>query len=216
MSLKLNRLNPNEKAFTLIELMIVLAIMGAVVAMSMPYISSRNSMNKKFLREFTVLTRELHTKAKLQGVVYRLVLNLEGVDPNVPKAQTYWVEKSNGSTVMKGNEEADAMERAQEAASSTAEKKPDPRGFEPDPSTIREPRELPPGMKIDKVELARSNEPLTRGKAFIHFMPQGLVDEAAVHIKGEQKQVWTISIHPLTGKAEIITKPISLKEISAQ
>lgn len=196
--------------------MIVLAIMAAVVALSMPYISNRNSQNKKFLREFTILSRELHTKAKLQGVVFRMVLDLAGSesggsDSNVP--QTYWVEKSNGSSVIKPNEEESALLRAQEA---DAEKRSDPRGFEPDTSTIREPRELPSGMRIDKVELARAKDPIRRGKAYIHFMPQGLADEAAIHIKGEKKQVWTIAIHPLTGRAELIAKPISLKEITSQ
>ncbi len=210
------RLIRNEKAFTLIEIMIVLAIMAAVVALSMPYISNRNSQNKKFLREFTILSRELHTKAKLQGVVFRMVLDLAGSesggsDSNVP--QTYWVEKSNGSSVIKPNEEESALLRAQEA---DAEKRSDPRGFEPDTSTIREPRELPSGMRIDKVELARAKDPIRRGKAYIHFMPQGLADEAAIHIKGEKKQVWTIAIHPLTGRAELIAKPISLKEITSQ
>ncbi len=206
-------LKPNEKGFTLIELMVVLVIMGAVIALSMPYMNNRNSQTKRFLREFTVLTRELHTRAKLNGAVYRLVIDLEGLDPNIPRAQLMWVEKANGATVMKPNEEEVALERAKET---DPEKKADPKGFEVDKSILKQPRELPPGMKFDKVELARAKNPVTQGKAFIHFMPQGLVDEAAVHIKGEKTQEWTISIHPLTGKSEVISKPISLQEIKSQ
>jgi hypothetical protein len=160
-----------------------------------------------------VLSRELHTKAKLQGAVYRLVINMEGTDPNVPKTQTYWVEKGKANSVMKPSEEADALERAKE---SEPEKRADPRGFEIDTTTIKEPRKLPAGLKFDQVELARSKEPITKGKAYIHYMPQGLADEAAIHIKGEKRAEWTISIHPLTGRAELISKPVMLKEINAQ
>lgn len=204
----------NEKAFTLLELMIVLAIMAAVISMSMPYITNRNAQTKRFLREFTVLTRELHTKAKLNGSVYRLVIDMQGEDPNKRDAvQTYWVEKAHGNTVMKPNEEEAAKELSKET---DPEKRKDSRGFEVDHSMIKEPRELPRGMTFEKVELARARTPITTGKAYIHFMPQGLVDEAAIHIKGEKTQAWTIAIHPLTGKGEIISKPISLQEIKAQ
>ncbi len=71
-------------------------------------------------------------------------------------------------------------------------------------------------MTIDKVELTRVKGPVVRGKAFIHYLPQGLVDEAAVHIKGEKGQAWTISIHPLTGRAEVIAKPVSLEDLRSQ
>ncbi len=201
------------KGFTLIEIMIVMAIMGAVIALSMPYMSNRNSQTKRFLREFTVLTREIHTRAKLNGSVYRLVIDLQGVDPNVPKSQSYWVEKANGTTVMRADEESMAMERARET---DPEKKSDPKGFEIDKQILRSVREMPSGLTFDKVELARTKTPITSGRAFVHFMPQGLVDEAAIHIKGEKQQAWTISVHPLTGKSEIISKPISLQEIKSQ
>lgn len=211
----LNLKNPtsNEKAFTLIEVMIVLAIVAGLVSMAMPYIGSRNSQTKKFLREFTVLSRELHTKAKLQGTVYRMVINLEGTDPNVPKVQSFWIEKGKANSVMKPNEEEGALERAKET---DPEKQADPRGFEIDTTTIKEPRKLPAGLTFDKIELARSKTPITQGKAYIHYMPQGLADESAIHIKGEKNQAWTISIHPLTGRAELISKPISLKEMKSE
>jgi general secretion pathway protein H len=203
----------SENGFTLIEMMIVLAIIAGLVALAMPYIGSRNSQTKKFLREFTVLSRELHTKAKLQGAVYRLVINMEGMDPNIKKEQTYWVEKGKSNSVMKPNEEEDALQKAKEAE---GDKQGDTRGFEVDTATIKEPRKLPSGIVFDKVELARSPNPITQGKAYIHYMPQGLVDEAAIHIKGEKTQAWTISIHPLTGRAELISKPISLKEMKSE
>ena len=78
----------SKNGFTLIELMVVLAIVGGVVALSMPYLTNRNSQTKAVLRELSVFSRELHTRAKLQGVVYRLVIDMgvdkEGATPSSP------------------------------------------------------------------------------------------------------------------------------------
>lgn len=196
---------------TLIEIMIVLAIVGAVVVTAMPYMTNRNSKTKAFLRQMTVLSRELHTRAKLQGTVYRLVLDLkEADDPRKVVEQSYWVEKSNGRTVLKANEE-EAVAKALEE--SKDEKKADPRGFQLDPSITKEPRPIPSGLKFDRVELARLERPITNGKAYIHYLPEGLTDEANIHIKGQKTQAWTITIHPLTGKAELVEKTLSLKDM---
>lgn len=196
---------------TLIEIMIVLAIVGAVVVMAMPYMNNRNAKTKAFLRQMTVLSRELHTRAKLQGTVYRLVFDLKDVDdPNKVSEQTYWVEKANGRTVLKANEE-EAVRKALEE--SKDEKKADPRGFQIDGALTKEPRPIPSNLKIAQVELARLPRPITNGKAYIHYLPEGLTDEANILIKGQKTQAWTITIHPLTGKAELVEKALSLKDM---
>ncbi|NJL25450.1 MAG: type II secretion system protein [Calothrix sp. SM1_5_4] len=175
----------SRKGFTLIELMIVVAILAAAVVTAMPYLSNRNSQNKAFLRELTVLSRELHTRAKLNGVAYRLVIDMaEAGDGSRAPAQKFWVERGTAKAVLKETEEEDAMKREQHGGD---EAKKDPKGFEMDNSMIKEPRRLPSGLRIERVELTRVKSPLTSGKAFIHYLPQGLVDEAAIHIKGEKK-----------------------------
>lgn len=200
------------RGFTLMELMIVLAIVAGVAVLAMPYIGNRNNQTKSFLRQMVVLSRELHTKAKLQGAVFRLVIDLK--QPSISgegSKQVYWVEKSYKKIVMKKSEEEDALKAARDQK--PGEKIEDPRGFEMDTSVIKQPRELPPGLKFDRVELTRVKDPITEGKAFIHYLPQGLADEAAIHIKGEGKQAWTIAVHPLTGKAELITRSMTLKQM---
>ena len=195
-------------------MMIVLAIVGGMAALAMPYINSRNGQTRSFLRKITVLSRELHTRAKLQGSVYRMVLDLKKVeDPNKPPVQQYWVEKAAGHVVMKPDEEEAEIKRAKE---DREEDRKDPRGFAPDPSLVKQPTDLPPGMHIDRVELTRVKDPITEGRVYIHYLPEGLTDEAAIHFKGDKTQKWTITIHPLTGKAELISKQMTLKEIRSQ
>lgn len=204
----------HERGFTLIEMMIVLAIMGGIVALSMPYMSSRNAKTKSFLRQFTVMSRELHTRAKLQGTVYRLVIDLKNQGDGLhPPVQQFWVERANGKAVVKADEEKIALEAARNGASKAVK---DPRGFQVDTSINKGQKELPSGLRFEKVELTRLDHPVTEGKAYIHYLPEGLVDEAAIHLKGEKNQAWTISIHPLTGKAELITKSVTLQEMKSQ
>ena len=203
-----------SNGFTLIELMVVLAIMGGVVALSMPYLANRNVDTKAVLRKLTTLSRELHTKAKLQGAVFRLVIDMQEDTSGKRPVQTFWVEKANGKTVVKADEEAALIEANKDHRD--GEKMVDPHGFAPDTSILPKPVQLPRGMTFDKVELTRLKSPITHGKAFIHYMPQGLVDEAAIHLKGENNLAWTISIHPLTGKGELITKQMSLQEMKSQ
>jgi len=199
------------------EMMIVLVIVAAVVSMAMPYISNRNTQNHAVLRELTVLSRELHTRAKLQGAVYRLVIDLgEDVDGK-RTPQAYWVEKASGQTVLRPDEEEEAFKHAQERADeSDEEKAKDVDAFQEDHSILKGHKVLPSGMSFERIELSRAKDPITHGKAFIHYMPQGLVDEAAIHLKGEKAQAWTIAIHPLTGQAELISKTLSLQEIKSQ
>jgi general secretion pathway protein H len=204
-----------SNGFTLIELMVVTAIIGGMIVLAMPYMSNRNAQTKSFLRKMTVLSRELHTKSKLQGVTYRLVIEMPPViDTAKPPEQKMWVERGNAQVVLSEKEEELERERMEE---DDEELKKDPKGFEVDAAFTKKLPEMPSGLRFEKIELTRLKAPVTEGKAFIHYLPQGLVDEAAIHIKGAgEKQAWTIAIHPLTGKAELISKPVALKEIKSQ
>ena len=194
--------------------MVVLAIMGGLVALVAPYMTNRNSKTKSFLRHLVVMSRDLHVRAKMQGAVYRLVIDLKNAESrqaNTKRPQQWWVERSNGKAVLKADEEAFARKPPE-----IGEKKEDPRGFAIDPTFSKGPQELPAGLNFDLVELTRSKNPITEGKAFINYLPEGLVDEAAIVIKGDRGQVWTLTIHPLTGKGELIPKAITLREIRGQ
>lgn len=209
------RINPSDQSsiggFTLIELMVVVAIIAATVTMVIPRIGNRNNQIKATLRELTVLSRQLHMKAKLSGATYRLVIDLKD-GAQGKSTQMFWVERSNGETLVR----ADAEKREEEAEKERKNGgKPPPSDFSVDPSVIK-PKELPYGLNFEKVELSRLDEPISRGRAYIHYLPQGLVEESAIHLKSSRGQNWTMSIHPLTGKAELIMDSMSLKDIKQQ
>lgn len=198
---------PSKAGFTLIEMMIVLVIVAGLAAIVVPRISNRNSEVKQFLRLLTTASRELHNDAKLKGNAIRMVIDLNQSADGKATEQQISFEQSSSKFALSANEE----ERAAEATKDP-EKNKDPRGF----TAYRNPIKVPSVIRIDRVELTRLTSPITQGKAFIHYLPEGLVDEAVIHIKGTANQAWTIAIHPLTGKAELIYKSVNLKEIRDQ
>ena len=85
-----------------------------------------------------------------------------------------------------------------------------------DQQILKKPQELPPGMIFQRVELASQKEPVTDGIVYIYFLPEGFVNESAIHLHFGEKQHWTIAIHPLTGRADIFHEDVSLDELRQQ
>ncbi len=151
-------------------------------------------------------------KARLSGATYRLVIDLRD-GASGKETQTYWVEKSNGETLVRGDAEKRDAEHEKEK---DKDGKPLASDFTPDTSVFKKKRGLPSGLKFEKVELSRLKEPIVNGRAYIHYLPQGLVEESAIHLKSDRGQKWTLAIHPLTGKAEIISESMTLQDLKQQ
>lgn len=195
--------------FTLIELLVVLAIMSAVVALSVSRINNRNTELRATVRKLSVLSREIHTHARLQGATYRLVINIPE-DSNEP--HSYWVESSHQKILLP----KDRTDIRQPPPESDEEDTTSLKGFQVDNRILRRPQELPSYLEFSSVEIGGYEQPLTEGLIYIHYFPQGLVEEAAIYISAGPNLNWTLAIHPLTGKADIIPNHLSLKEIREQ
>jgi general secretion pathway protein H len=130
-----------------------------------------------------------------------------------PKAtQSIYVEKGSGASVIKDRD----LEAEKEAALNKDEN-PEPKDFQRDTHLLKQPIQIPRGVYISEVEINRIEKPFSDGVAYIHYLPQGLVEEAAIHLKGTTgDQKWTISIHPLTGRAEVLSPSMRLQELQNQ
>lgn len=206
----MTRIKANHaQGFTLIEIMIVLAILAFGMTLAISRLSNKSGELRAVLRKTVVLSRELHTRAKLNGVTYRMVIDLGDGGPQ--SSQGIYVERGTSASVIKDRDLKEEEEQEED------EENPRPKDFQRDTELLKKPILLPRGVYISEVEINRIERPVTQGVTYIHYLSQGLVEEAAIHLKGDgTEQKWTISIHPLTGKAEILSPSMRLQELQTQ
>jgi type II secretion system protein H len=199
-----------QKGFSLIEIMVVVVLIGIIVAMaSQKTGAGKNRQLRKQVRNFASLVREIRTKARMKNQTYRLVLNLPATES---EKQTYWVESTSQKFFVTYDEELLKLRKAQEEES-TKNKKKDPSGFEIDNQLSKEgPKSLPEGLVFSSVEVASQNKEFTSGRLYIHYFPEGRVEEAVIHITNKDTLNWSIAIHPLTGRVDLIAKNKKLKD----
>ena len=206
----------DTRGLTLMEVMIVIAIIGGVLAIAIPKIANPNNQIRSTLRELATLSRELHTRSKLNGKTYRLVFQLKSDDPReANQGQGYYVESSSNQVLlMKEEDEKEFLEKRARSAKDPKNLE-DINGFSPDASILKKPKALPAGLEIEGVEVKRSKRMITSGKAAIHYFPQGMTEEAIVHFKAKDQE-WSLIIDPMLGKAALVGRKVTLKDIGSQ
>lgn len=213
----------HSRGFTLIEILITIAIIAFVVAMTLPRISNKNNDLRSQVRRLTTLSRELHSRAQLQNATYRLVIDMQGgeddndnMNPDGSKkarSVTYWVERGNGSIV--NSYDAKNPPKAPKPDDKKEEGAPPP-AFSPDPTIMKAKKQLEKGLDITSVELARIDRPVSVGTIYIHYLPSGYVDEAVIHLQLSEKIQWSLATEPLTGRMDIIPENRSLKDLQSK
>lgn len=191
----------SQRGFTLIEIMIVLGILAAIMAIATPRLLKKDANINTVARKFLVLAREVRTKARLQGATYRIVIKMDDKEPQ------YWVERASGPQRI----DPDAYEKALEKANEKKGEDAPPPLYQMDKSITRKEQDLPSGLRFASLETANMKAPITSGEAYIHFFPEGFVEAAALQITNGQKLTWTLVFNPLTGQADIVEKAQSLK-----
>ena len=186
-----------ERGFTLVEILVVMAIIGAATALAITRINTRQNNVKALVRELSSLSRELHAFARLSQKTYRLALDLQEERPH-----RFWVESSSlpGANVEVVDQSYDDRE------------KPKPTSFSIDKTVLKEAVELPSPLKFEDVELASRDKMFRSGTVYIHYLPVGMTEQAAIHITDGDKIRWTLLLDPLTGDLIPQGEYISLKE----
>jgi len=193
-----------KKGFTLIEVMIVLAILGAMIVVGAPRLFHKENNIKSIARHFIVLSREIRNKARLNNSTYRLAIRME------PNKETYWVERANGPQMI---DPAKAEEDEKNKDKYDKDHPPPPPPFQIDKSLTKKETPLTGEMHFTSVETAGMKAPVTEGVAYIHFFAEGFVEAAALQISVGKKLTWTLVFNPLTGQADIVEKAQALKDV---
>lgn len=201
-SLPKNLTRTSQKGFTLIEIMVVLGILAALIAVGLPRLNRTSNSLKKTARELAVLGKEIRNQSRLKNMTHRLVFDMTS------EVHSYYVEAAAGLvTASTKPVEIDTNSEDKEQAAATP--------FQKSSKFFKEDRKLPSELKFKSIESLSQKDPISEGIAYIYFTPEGMVERSAIHI-GRQDTTWTLLYNPLTGQADIIEKEFSLKDIPKQ
>lgn len=185
--------------------MVVIAIIAGVLAIGAPRLFSTSAQMRTSVRKLAISTREIRNVARLYNSTQRIVIQ---ADDN--EGHSYWVESAPGDVTLLSQEQQEELDRLTEIAKD--EKSSQPK-FAPDTRVVKRAVSLPRGLYFGGVEFTNRDRNIESGKAYIHFFPQGLADKAAIHITDRKNLNWTVTIHPLTGRADVYERKVSLEEL---
>lgn len=205
--IRAGRAQSGVSGFTLVEIMIVMAILVAVIALGSSALFKSSTNMRTFIREMAIRTREIRNVARLTNSTMRIVISM-----NEEKGHSYWLESAPGVVTLMSEEQIKELSRLTE---SQREEKAPAKEFEIDSRIMRKAQKLPRGLAFESVEFA-TKEPITQGLAYVHFFPQGLSEDVAIHLTDKVNLNWTITINPLTGRAQVYERKITLKELRTQ
>ena len=191
-------ISDSSEGFTLIEILLVLAIIVLVLSFGMPVVSRITGQNiSTSARKFTALTRGVRSDAILLNSIYRLSLDLE--------KNTYLVEKQSGKGLI--------------SESSMLSKKPDPKKnknpeasdntFSADEKYSKEAKSLPGGVVFNGV-LKEKEGLIKEGTAYIYFFPNGINEKAIIYLNSVSAKEggYSLLIHPTAGKVDFIKQKV--------
>ncbi len=198
------------QGFTLVEVLISLAIIAVIISIGAPRLArSFGSPLKTTTRKLILLTKQLHSSAKLRNKTYRLVLEFENVDNKNPAR--FYVESASRAALV----DLDMYDKYKNTFDKTKNKDKEqaPGGFEIDKEFVKKPEALPRGIKFTTIEIENLDSPVSEGKAYIHFFPQGLIQKSIIHLTSGLNKEISLIINPLTGRTDVEDKVVTLKDV---
>lgn len=195
----------SNRGLTLIEILVSLTIIAVIIAIGAPRLArSFGSPLKTTTRKLVLLTKQLHSSAKLRQKTYRLVLEFEDQDNRIP--YRFYVESATKGGL------ADLGEYDKYKSGFKKENEESP--FRIDKEFVKKPEALPRGIKFTGVEIESLETPITEKKAYIHFYPQGLIQRSIIRLSSGLDKEISLIINPLTGRTDIQDGVVTLKELN--
>lgn len=183
-------------AFTLVELLVVVALIGLIAFFSLPTISSMMKVSiSSATRELASTIKEAYNSSVVTGKVHRLAYDLE--------KNQFWVE-SGPSTLLMDTSESKEKEARRKKFAKPGEEKPKS-VFSLEKSVTRNKLSLPRGVTFEDVVTEQTQEPISKGLAYTHFFPHGQTEQTIIHIIDAEKHQASLVISTLIGKTQFIS-----------
>lgn len=190
----------NNKAFTLIEILVVLAIVGAVMVLGVRKLNKAENL-KTSIRKLSTVLKKTRAYAKLTNKTYRLVLKSDPKEPD-----SYWIESSNQTHLI------DPKANDKFKLTMDKEKENNAGNFQPATDILSKTRTLPKEWSFGRIESTGKPESQESELSYIYFFPQGVSEEAIIQITNKNKTTWTLYLNPLLSNPEIFQEAKYLKD----
>ncbi len=200
-----NHLRIQQAGFSLIEIMVVLGIIGSMIALGISQMKKPKESIKTVAREMAILGKEIRNHSRLFNKTLRLVIDFK------ENTGSYWIESAPTQGTFFIDTEKAERQRKGELVDIGSDGKPKSE-FQKYSKLLKKDRDLPKGLKFKQLETQSLKEPVTEGKGYIYFFPDGHLEASALQITDGKDMIWTILLHPLTGEAEIVKKELSLRD----
>lgn len=211
--------NTKPAGFTLLELIITLTLITGILVTGGSYVKRKDNKIRKTFRQFIALNRQLDQMSRLKRETYRLVINIGenttySTNENTKdKKNTWWVEKKLQKNQMPENTSDTSDTNDTNDTSDTKNITPD--GFIEDTSFFEKPQTLPKQLTFESLESLKDESPITQGKAYIYYFPEGQFNTALLKIKGN-RVYWSLFIDRLNGELTVFDGNKNLKDFEQQ
>jgi general secretion pathway protein H len=196
----------HDQGFTLLELLIVAAVIAVLAAAAMPAIDAVTGANARAAAgELAGGMRYLFDTAALRRETCRIAIDMEN--------RAWWAECTEGHYTM-SREKATAARREEDdeelADRFTDERDAERRRllakakFGQFSDRLAKKRTLPGSVRFEDVWTEHQREPFSRGMAYVYFFPQGRSELAQVPLK-DGDHVYSVLMQPFTGRARVVT-----------
>jgi type II secretory pathway pseudopilin PulG len=202
------------RAFTMLEIAMALVLFSLLLATAIPSISALTGAElRSTMSKLQGLTRDTYARTALTGNSHRIVLDFEGT--------AFWVEATEGGAVIKREVEVDPdgtgrLDVVDERITDLEPDEDDLEGqeklklfmgptWQPVDDDAGKPLRLPEDTRLLSVWVDHLDEPVTSGKAAIHFFPGGYMQEAHVVMTDDDTgdSILAMVTNPLTGETYI-------------
>lgn len=185
----------NKKAFSLIEILIVLAILGMIVGVGVPQINRIFRANLKSASvKIAGLVRFAYDSSIVKGTIHRIVFDFE--------KKIYMLEASNTNELVYMDDESPDEAKDEQKRDEDVEELP---AFSPYSGEAGKETTLPVGVVFDSVENVTLNKKFTGDRAYMYFFPQGMTQNMIIRLKSEKGETgfYSIQVNPISAKARI-------------
>jgi len=206
--------------FTLVEVMMVVALASVMATSAVVGFSAlRRGRLRAGASHVASALRRAYIHSLTTGRTTRLALTVG--------SNRDWIEDTDDAHVLDTGDPlrqggaAPSAEAAEEAArqlaQNIAQQRPRaPRAaFErPQGQRYRE-RTLADDVVIARVFTGQVDEPVEEGNGYVYFWPGGVGERAIVQLRGANGEVYSVLLHPLTGRSQIVDRAVEPPRIDA-